>query len=129
VKHKAYKRTRNKARKYFEKWTYLLGLRWYNVQVNWYDNEKAFRKASGAEGRNVAMRVYSDWRYMTAVVYVNVPALAGMSDRELEEGIVHELCHILVNEMREKDIGHEERTVTMLASAFMWVSRKGKDHA
>ena len=32
-----------------------------------------------------------------------------------------ELCHALVNEMREQGIDHEERVVTMLSKAFMWV--------
>lgn len=121
VKRKAYKRTRNRARRHFEKWTYLLGLGWWDVEVHWYDSGKAFRKASGATGRNVAMRINADWRYAAATIHVNVPALAGLSDEELERGVVHELCHALVNEMREDGIGHEERVVTMLSKAFMWV--------
>jgi hypothetical protein len=121
MKRKAYKRTRNRARRYFKRWVYLLGLGWWDVRVNWYDNEKAFRKASGATSRSVAMRINADWRYATATVCVNVPALEELSDDELERGIVHELCHALVNEMREDGIGHEERVVTMLSKAFMWV--------
>jgi predicted metallopeptidase len=36
--------------------------------------------------------------------------------------IDHELCHILVNEMREGDISHEERVVTGLTKAFLWTA-------
>lgn len=121
MKRKVYKRTRNRARRYFEQWTYLLGLRWWDVQVRWYDNERDFRKASGATTDNVAMRISADWRYVAATIWVNVPAIAELSDEELERSIVHELCHVLVSEMHESGEGHEERVVTMLSKAFMWV--------
>lgn len=127
VKRKAYKRTFRRARRHFERWIFLLGLRWWDVEVHWYDSGKAFRQASGATGHNVAMRIEADWRYMRATVYVNVPALARMSDDELERSVVHELCHALVNEMREQGIDHEERVVTMLSKAFMWT--RGADDA
>lgn len=120
MKRKAYKRTRNRARRYFERWTYLLGLRWWDVEVRWYDTRRDFSKASGAKSYGVAMRVYADWRYMTATIHVNVPALARLSTAELEQSIVHELCHVLVNEMREPGIDHEERVVTTLSKAFIW---------
>lgn len=121
MKRKAYKRTRNRAKRHFEQWVYLLGLRWWDIEVRWYDNRRDFRTASRAPSRNAAMCVYADWRYATATIYVNVEALARVDDRELEQSIVHELCHALVNEMRKKGIDHEERVVTMLSKAFMWV--------
>jgi len=45
-----------------------------------------------------------------------------MDGDEIERAVVHELCHILVNEMREDEIHHEERVVTGLQKAFMWVA-------
>jgi len=130
VKHKAFKRHRRRIRRCFDEWGTKLGLRWWSVEIRYYDRPKHFRKASGASA-NAAMRVWADWRYMTATIAVNVPALAELSDDELERSIVHELVHILVNEMREDDpdVKHEERTVTMLTKAVIWVrdlSRKGK---
>ena len=36
--------------------------------------------------------------------------------------VVHELLHVLVNEMREEGIDHEERVVTHLAKAALGIS-------
>jgi hypothetical protein len=96
-----------------------LGLNWWTVEMRWYDREKDFRKAD----RNLAvMRIWSQWQYLTATIAVNVPAVARMTDDELERAVLHELCHALVNEMRTDglDLAHEERVVTTLAAAFMW---------
>lgn len=130
MKRKAYKRQRTRIRRCFDEWITKLGLRWWEIEIRYYDRQRFFRKASGA-GRNIAMRVWADWRYATATIAVNVPSLAKMDDDQLERAVVHELLHILVNEMREDDpyVKHEERTVTTLTKAVMWVrdlSRKRK---
>jgi len=94
-----------------------MGLGFYSVDLNFYDKEKEFRKAGG----NVAVfRVWADWRYLSASIAVNVKAVARLDDDELERAVVHELIHVLVNEMREPGIDHEERVVTMLSKAFFW---------
>jgi hypothetical protein len=72
----------------------------------------------------VAARTTADWRYLTAKIIVNVNALTDMDETNIESMVIHELCHILVNEMRESDLHHEERVVTGLARAFMWTAEK-----
>ncbi len=119
MKKKTFKYHRKRVRKFVKPWLHVLGLGWYEaIEFHWYDNEKDFRKS--ADG-TVLMRVWSDWRYMTATVAVNVPAVARLTDTQLERAVVHEFVHVLVNEMREKGIDHEERVVTMLTKAFFWV--------
>lgn len=58
-------------------------------------------------------------------------------DRQLERIIVHELCHVLIAELRpagfdcERPWGewifHEERAVAQLTLAFMWIADNGQD--
>lgn len=69
-----------------------------------------------------AMYVDPDWRYMLATIHVNMPALVGLSDQRIENNVVHELVHCLVNEMHRGDADsrdHEERVVTTLDLALL----------
>jgi hypothetical protein len=127
MKRKAFETHRDRCRALFDAWMTRLGLKWYAVEVRYYDKRKAYRAATGASP-NGAMIVTTDWKYMRATVSVCVPAVRGLDDDELERAVVHELCHVLVAEMRGVDeprtaeqMAHEERVVSMLTKAFMWV--------
>jgi hypothetical protein len=114
MKTKQRKRQKKRVRRYLEPWCTVLGLNWYAINCLWYDKEKEFLKGNGT----AVFRVWPDWRYMTANVSVNMPAVKRLTDDELERAVVHELVHVLVNEMRETGINHEERLVTMLTKAM-----------
>lgn len=122
MKRKAYKRQRARIQVYFDKWITWLGLRWWDLEIHYYDKRKTFRKGTDARSHQTAMTIHARWEYGMASIAVNVPVLADLSDRELEEAVVHELTHALINEMREDDPDrkHEERVVTTLTNAFMW---------
>lgn len=122
MKSKAYNKQIDRIRPCIDKWITPLGLAWYMGETRFYAKEKEFRKSNGGVA---AFRVWADWRYMTFTISVNVPAVRRMDDDELERAIVHELVHVLVNEMREDGIAHEERVVTMLTKAFFWVRHAG----
>ena len=109
-------------RRLMGQWVYRLGLSWWTVE-SYYHTGKEARKYFKTKDQytTVLARTFSDWRYAQATVHFNVPAIKGMSEDEVERTVVHELCHILINEMREGGIDHEERTVTGLTKAFMWV--------
>ena len=70
------------------------------------------------------------WPYKFATISFNMPQCLQNDDEELEEAFVHELCHLLVNELRwregeDKDgyrLEHEEHTCTILARAVIRVS-------
>lgn len=83
------------------------------------------------------MEVVSDWKRLDATIRVNAYAVEEMDDATLEECVVHELCHVLVSEMRvpywadapaaimQAQFDHEERVVTMLTKAFGWTFQAG----
>lgn len=120
MKRKTFKHHRNRVRRLAAPWLHVLGLGWYEqIDFNYYDSAKDYRKTNGASEGGVMM-VWADWRYLRASIAVNVPAVARLNDEQLERVIVHEFVHILVNEMRETGIDHEERTVTMITKALFW---------
>jgi len=115
------------VRKLFKKWTYLLGLRWWHVSLTIITDPQEINEAfRDSEYGSVVATSHADWRYLDAEIKVNMPALAREDKSEIERVIVHELCHVLVNEMREEGIDHEERVASTLASAFLW-TRNIKD--
>jgi hypothetical protein len=105
-----------------DRWLTPLGLRWWEVNIVWVDKAQeivdTFEVMSN--GDIVAAKVHADWKYGVAHVYINLPAFKELKRWKVERIIVHELVHILVNEMREEGIDHEERVVTGLAKAFIW---------
>lgn len=65
------------------------------------------------------------WYYRRATITFIMPSIFDLQDLELESLVVHELCHLLVNEMREwgnesaTKVRHEEHVVTGLAMALL----------
>lgn len=123
MKPKVYRKAHARIQATFDRWITALGLRWWSIEIWYYDSRKGFLKASGASGPNVAMRNTTKWEYGMVTIQVCVPALAKMSDDELDRAVVHELLHTLVNEMRDEGIKHEERVVTALTKAVFWVRK------
>jgi len=107
----------------FKKWVERLGLMWWDVDVHFYDDPgeivRLFRQADNEDV--VAAFVDSNWMYAHAKISINLPAFDEMEPREIEKIILHELIHILLNEMRQGELHHEERVVTGLTKAFFWV--------
>jgi hypothetical protein len=111
------KRIRRKVRlvkKAFKKWLTPLGLRWWRVTFVWSD------KTPREKGQPIAGKTFADWRYHEATVYIYQPHLLYLTDEEVEPFVLHELVHILVNEMRRCRMHHEERVVSDLTRAFRW---------
>jgi hypothetical protein len=113
---------------YFEKWTKPLGLLWWTVDILFYDNPSEILRQFTVNAEETTLaRTYADWRYGTAKICINLPAFENLDAKEIERTVIHELVHILVNEMREGEIHHEERVVTGLTKAFEWTLKAGKD--
>ena len=110
---------RKKIRKYIDKWQTSLGLGWWKVDVYYHVDKKHIKKVLGSN--RVRAQVNSDWRYSEATIHFNIPAFIYLEDHEIETVVLHELVHILVCEMREGKMHHEERVVTGLTKAFQWV--------
>lgn len=109
--------------KLFNKWTYRLGLRWWNIKLYIYDDPKDIMNNFKSEGDAfVAATSLCDWRYTNCNIEINYPEVKKMNKADTEKIIIHELCHALVNEMEKSGIDHEERVVTGLTNAFLWTA-------
>ena len=124
MKRKAYKRQLERTRAIFTPWIQMLGLSYQDIRVNYYDSQKEWRKG---HKRDAALTVRCDWRYLHALIDVNAPLCAMLDDKQLEIKCVHELCHILVNEMRTGNRDHEERVVCALTNALIWTRNITRD--
>jgi hypothetical protein len=110
------------AKAAFAKWIPRLGLAWWDIEVAYYDDPREIvDRFRVDEDGLVAANLTANWMYAMAKIQINLPALAHLSPDHIERIAVHELCHILVNEMREGELHHEERVVTGLTKAFFWV--------
>ena len=120
---------RKTINKLINKWTYRLGLKWWQVRVDYYEKPNDIIRTFGNDNidKTVVARSICDWRYATCTLQINLPILLEMNKRDAEFVIVHELCHALVNEMREEGIDHEERVVTGLTKAFLWTEADCKE--
>lgn len=112
---------RKKIKRYLKKWVQPLGLLWWKIDAYYYDDPMEMVRQFTVTDDNITYAsVDTDWRYLRATIKFNLPAIAGRTDEEIESTVVHELCHILVCEMRENGVDHEERVVTGLQRAFFW---------
>ncbi len=131
MKRKVFKKHRARCRRYFDWWIPRLGLSVWSIDVL-YQRGSDYRREHDASA-NSAMITYVSWKYLDASIYVNVPRVRHMSDDELERAVVHELAHVLVNELaiggRSDNADHEERVVSSLARAFTWVRKAARDGA
>ncbi len=115
-----------------ERWYDVMGLRWWRVTHDWSRNAEDFAvEDNGHITRETLAKTSVTWQYAIATISWNINGFAGVSDEELERHVVHEYCHILMNEMRHDSDGawfthpsgpmHEEHAVTALTNAFLWV--------
>ncbi len=107
----------------FAKWIPRLGLAWHDIEIVYYDDPQEIinRFRIIDTGEMVPATVTAQWMYADAKISINLPAFEFIESFNIERVVVHELCHILVNEMREGELHHEERVVTGLTKAFLWV--------
>jgi hypothetical protein len=124
VKPKALKREMARCETLFTRWQFRLGLKWWNVQRQYYSSEKDYEAAKLIDDpvHTSYMIVWAQWPYLHATIGVNCRATRRLPKKQLERIVIHELLHCLVNEMREPDPDrkHEERVVTTLTDAVVW---------
>lgn len=112
----------------FDKWISCLGISWWDVDILYYDDPASiiqhFRRN---DDLLILATCDANWMYGTATISVNLPAFAERTPEQIERTVVHELCHILVNEMREGELHHEERVVTSLTKAIFWAIEAAKE--
>lgn len=105
---------------FLDKWLPLVGLGdWDMYHVFNRDNV-----VHGADGSLTQAAVTPQWPYMEARFEWNLTMIAQNDDDSLEEVVIHELCHCLVDETAGGG-DNEEHAVTMLARAFCRTDRQG----
>ena len=119
MKRKAAKRVRRRWQAALDEWIPALGLDEYHIEVAYYSDPDDFPAGKGDDTGRPAAQVISKWQYMGAWLGVNMLEVADLDDVQLEEAVVHELCHVLVDELDPQDVKHEERVVTQLSKAFI----------
>jgi hypothetical protein len=77
----------------------------------------------GEPSKGAAACCKAKWEYRHATIRFAVETVEAMDERELDECVVHELMHCLLNELREEDfdLKHEERVTTDLTCAVFFV--------
>lgn len=116
---------RKRVRGLADKWVRRLGLGWW-VRVGFkyhYRKEECKKVFAVGQGRRALMSINADWRYLEAVVLVNLRFVEKVSDGRLEFYFVHEMIHALLDEAQIVDRDHEERVATWLALAFIWTDQ------
>lgn len=120
------------------RWAQPCGLHmWRKIEFLYHADTAAMAAGGGVElteeQRDVAGRAQVDWQYREARIHINVSKLQYITDDEIDYIIRHEICHVLVSEMREwsnhgshyNAINHEERVVSDLAAILGWVRQAG----
>ena len=117
-----------RIRPYAEKWARPMGLsEGWDLTFDVVDE----RSHDTGHGFSPAFEVHSDWRYMNGHVIAYGPVVADMPDEDIEKAIVHEYCHVLINELStccdEARADAEERVVTRFANALLAARRLGRE--
>lgn len=106
-------------KRYVGKWVPILGLDSWELTVDYVlapSNDCIVDQAGRACVR---------WKYKEAEVSFYLSSITEVDEARLEYIVVHELCHVLLNQMRgvmnwdHNDMANEERVVTETARSFI----------
>lgn len=121
----------------FNQWRRLTGVSWDNITLLW--NREHFNPETDGHPSHCVATCAADWRYLDATITFSVPKLLDYfqpdpkrpsqlipkDPDEVRYIVIHELMHILLNELRVSNdsqaatqLSHEERVATRLARAF-----------
>ena len=102
-----------------KKWKYALYLGMWKIDFVVRD----YIGDSRVDGYQTAASCDTSWQYFTAAIDFSYVQLKDMEEEEIEKIIIHELLHIVVNEMREDGIEHEERVVSHLSMVISYLDK------
>jgi len=112
-----------RIKKYIKKWLKPMGLGWYKVDI--FYNRMPDKDINDASATTECM-----WQYRKANVNFYTCVTVGLSDEELENIVIHEFVHILLNPLYQENermsLQNEYATET-IARAFEWVRQAGKE--
>mgnify|MGYP007071570403 CR=1 FL=1 len=105
-------------RVYIPKWIDLLKLQNWLIDINYMKGDGEI----GADGFRTSATCDTNWDHLSALICFWPRALRDSPKTYIEYVVVHELMHIVVNEMRETGVKHEERVVSHLAKSAVGIS-------
>ncbi len=110
-----------------EIWPNRVGLRQWHLRFLFERDYKPDTTNDPVWRLSTRFDVVPEWEYQQATIRCWLPDIEPLSDEDLECSFIHELCHCLVNEMREPDktLKHEERVVTTITNAIIWAYQDG----
>lgn len=112
-------KSERRLRVLFKVWTQRLGLERWNIDVELAPQHEVGQIANG--GADAAADCLAHWEYERATIRFTEPLPE--SDQQLESHVVHELMHVMLNEIRRQHkMENEERTAMMLTRAFLKVA-------
>jgi hypothetical protein len=122
-----FRAAKSKIKKYINKWLVLLGLDRWTIDVQYLDQSSSTFKS---DFEVLAGETHVTWFYNRALIKFYLPEFLEMEDDDVEQLVIHELTHILVNEARECGTGEfnikfEEHVVTNLTKAFLLTYEAG----
>lgn len=125
---KEYNHQKKRVGKFLTKWQAPMGLRWWDIQV--VCDRRYCSKPSVAAETDMNL-----WKYRTATITFYLPKIAESSDTEVENVVVHELCHVLLSPISVNmvDLNEDyqqqvmEFNTELVAQAFGWVYQAGRD--
>lgn len=127
-----YEFEKKRIRKLIKKWVKPIGLDWWTINFVFERQEKNPYEKFDYSPKDIngiwacAMDTRADPYYLTATITCYLPILKNIDDSDLEEYFLHELMHVFLRPMHNKQTAKEEELVaTKLAQAFVW-SKKVK---
>lgn len=121
---KEYEKQIKRLQKVTKKWLEAMGIGWFQVDMEY------LRVVDSDSSSNAAV-VNTQWQYRNAHITWYLPVIAEVSDDKLNNIVVHEFTHILINPLtlvdksEDLDIQHEYAT-ECIARAFIWVREAGQ---
>lgn len=123
----SHKRERRRILRAVDHWRPILGLAEWELALTFHAGK--FIDADGKACEAIASTA-ARWQYLHGSLAFNTDLTAELSQPALERVVVHELAHLVVNEMRaqnlpdgwhrdEGDAAHEERVVSLVTAAVL----------
>jgi len=123
-------REKKRCTRFVKMWRERLGLSHWRIDHTYHDGPFL---VDGALDSEATASCLARWQYQSASLNFNVRETEQLDDERLEEVVIHELGHILVNEMRPlnlpagwvrdaSDAAHEEHVVTLITNAILYTS-------
>ena len=106
-------------------WISVTWLGWWKIDVVYLSTFDMLQGDSDNTIDTVAT-CETNWKYMEATITVHEEKLERVKDSEIADLVLHELMHVVLNEMREDGIDHEERVATFLARSMHAVEQKAR---